>query len=121
MGKAASVRARSSEVKRKVSKLVRFLPAGYRSPVFAYKSKNVVVLGVNQGESPQQAGAFAKALRIDFPILLDQAQEYGRVYAALGLPTTFVIDPHGLVVSGFDGPLTFERMAAAVRPLIGKN
>ena len=87
----------------------------------AYKGKNVVVVGVNQGESAQTAGAFAKSLGIHFPILLDQNQEYGRVYAALGMPTTFVIDPRGTVVRGFDGALSFEQMAAAVRPLIGKR
>ena len=85
------------------------------------KNKNVVVIGVNQGESPQRAGAFATSLGIHFPILLDQNQEYGRVYAALGMPTTFVIDPRGIVVRGFDGALTFDQMTAALKPLIGKK
>ncbi|GAC1655046.1 MAG: TlpA disulfide reductase family protein [Vulcanimicrobiaceae bacterium] len=87
----------------------------------AYADKNVVVIGVNEGESPQQAGAFARSLGIRFPVLLDQNQEYGRVYAALGMPTTFVINPQGIVVRGFDGPLTLPQMRAALRPLIGKK
>lgn len=86
-----------------------------------YKNRNVVVLGVNQGESAQRAGDFARSLQIDFPILLDQSQQYGRVYAALGLPSTFVIDPAGTVASGFDGALTFDQMTAAIRPLLGKH
>ncbi|MGZ3495991.1 MAG: TlpA family protein disulfide reductase [Vulcanimicrobiaceae bacterium] len=85
----------------------------------AYKTRNVVVLGVNQGESPERARTFAQSLGIHFPILIDQQQQYGRVYAALGLPTTIVIDPQGTVVRGFDGPLSYDQMVAAVKPLTG--
>ncbi len=86
----------------------------------SYKSRNVVVLGVDQGESAERTAAFAKSLGIHYPILLDQQQQYGRVYAALGLPTTIVIDPKGVVVRGFDGPLTYPQLVAAIAPLIGK-
>ncbi|MDQ2873052.1 MAG: TlpA family protein disulfide reductase [Candidatus Eremiobacteraeota bacterium] len=84
----------------------------------AYESRNVVVLGVNQGESLARARAFAASLDLHFPILLDPQQQYGRVYAALGMPTTIVIDSSGTVVRGFDGPLTYEQMVAAVKPLL---
>lgn len=86
----------------------------------SYKSRNVVVLGVDQGESAQRVASFAKSLGIHYPILLDQQQQYGRVYAALGLPTTIVIDPQGVVVRGFDGPLSYPQMVAAVTPLLRK-
>lgn len=86
----------------------------------ADKSRNLIVLGVNQGESPQRARSFAQSLGIHFPILVDDQQQYGRVYAALGLPTTIVIDPRGEVVAAFDGALTFEQMQAAVGPLLAK-
>lgn len=85
-----------------------------------YKSQNLVVLGVDQGESAQRVGAFAQSLGIHYPILLDQEQQYGRVYAALGLPTTILIDRSGIVVHGFDGPLSYSQMVAAVTPLLGK-
>ncbi len=84
-----------------------------------FAKDGVVVIGVNQGESAQRAAAFARSLDIAFPIWIDDAQRYGRVYAALGLPTTVVIDRHGVVERGFDGPLTIEQMrstlSAAVR------
>jgi peroxiredoxin len=87
----------------------------------AYHTRNVVVLGVDQGESASRVGAFAQSLGIHYPILLDQQQQYGRVYAALGLPTTIVIDPNGVVVRGFDGPLSYPQMVSAIEPLIGKR
>lgn len=87
----------------------------------AYRTKNVVVLGVNQGESAERANDFARSLQIHFPILLDQDQAYGRVYAALGLPTTVVVNPAGIVVRGFDGELTYPQMVSAIAPLLGKR
>jgi len=79
-----------------------------------YAKDGVVIVGVNQGESPQRAAAFAQSLDIHFPIWIDDAQRYGRVYAALGLPTTVVIDRLGVVARGFDGPLTIQQMRSAI-------
>lgn len=86
----------------------------------SYKSRNVVVLGVDQGESADRVRAFAQSLDIHYPILLDQQQQYGRVYAALGLPTTILVNPQGIVVRGFDGPLSYPQMVAALAPLVGR-
>jgi peroxiredoxin len=87
----------------------------------SYKNKNVDVLGVDQGESAARVGAFAKSLGIHYPILLDQDQQYGRVYAALGLPTTIIVDPQGVVTRAFDGPLSYSQMVDAISPLLGKR
>jgi peroxiredoxin len=78
------------------------------------RAKGIVVLGVDQGESAQAAGTFAREHGVTFPILLDADQQYGRSYAAIGLPTTVVIDRTGHVVRGIDGPLTLAQMRAAV-------
>ncbi|HEY1655449.1 MAG TPA: TlpA disulfide reductase family protein [Candidatus Tumulicola sp.] len=80
----------------------------------AYAGRGVVTIGVNQGESAARAQAFARALDIHFPIWLDERQQYGRAYTALGLPTTVVVGRDGTVVTGFDGPLTYEQIRAAV-------
>lgn len=86
-----------------------------------YKDRNVDVLGVDQGESAARVTAFATSLGIRYPILLDQNQQYGRVYAALGLPTTIIVDPHGTVTRAFDGPLSYPQMVDAISPLLGKR
>lgn len=87
----------------------------------AYAADGIAIVGVNEGESPQRARAFADSLQIRFPIWIDGAQRYGRTYAALGLPTTVILDANGVVVRGFDGPLTFAQMQAAVAPLVRKH
>jgi peroxiredoxin len=87
----------------------------------AYDSRGIAVIGVNQGESAARARAFAQSLQIRFPIWLDDRQQYGRVFTALGLPTTVVIGRDGVVVHGFDGALTFAQMRAAVAGLVAKR
>jgi peroxiredoxin len=84
----------------------------------AYGARGVAVLGVNQGESAQRARAFALSLRIRFPLWLDERQQYGRVFTALGLPTTVIIGRDGVVVRGFDGALTFAQMRGAIAGLV---
>jgi peroxiredoxin len=85
----------------------------------AHARSGLAIVGVNEGESPERARAFADSLRIRFPIWVDTGQRYGRTYAALGLPTTVILDRRGTVVRAFDGALTFEQMESAVSPLVG--
>jgi thiol-disulfide isomerase/thioredoxin len=74
----------------------------------------VVVLGVDQGESASAAAAYAKERGVTFPILVDEQQQYGRTYAAIGLPTSVIVDRSGHVVQGIDGQMTLQQMRAAV-------
>jgi peroxiredoxin len=82
------------------------------------RGKGVVVLGVDQGESVPAVKAFVQRYHVTFPILLDDAQQYGRAYAAVGLPTTVVVDRSGHVTAGIDGILTLAQMRAAVAPAL---
>lgn len=84
----------------------------------AFASRGVVVIGVNQGESAERARAYAASLGIEFPIWVDDQQQYGRVFSALGLPTTVIIARDGTVVRGFDGALSLAEMRAAIAALL---
>jgi thiol-disulfide isomerase/thioredoxin len=86
----------------------------------AYASRGVTVVGINEGESSQRATEFAKSLGIGFPIWLDTQQQYGRVLAALGMPTTTIVDRNGSVANAFDGPLTYDEMQKAVAGPLGR-
>ncbi|HEY4433130.1 MAG TPA: TlpA disulfide reductase family protein [Candidatus Cybelea sp.] len=87
----------------------------------AFGSRGIAVVGINEGESPQRARAFAGSLGIRFPIWIDSAEQYGRTYTALGLPTTVIVDRRGVVVRGFDGALTLDQMRAAVAAAAHSN
>jgi peroxiredoxin len=86
-----------------------------------YAGRGIAVLGVNEGESAERARAFAEALQIRFPIWIDGNEQYGRTYAALGLPTTIILDRRGAVVRGFDGAMTLDQMRAVVGPLMASR
>lgn len=95
------------------------LPALQR---FARESAGrVVVLSVDQGESSAVAAAFAREHGVTFPILVDEKQQYGRVYRAVGLPTSVIVGRDGHVIRGIDGPLTLAQMRAAVAPALAQK
>jgi thiol-disulfide isomerase/thioredoxin len=73
------------------------------------RSRGLVVLGIDQGESTTTAGAFAKAHGVTFPILVD---------ASIGLPTTVIVGRDGHVVKGIDGAQTLGQFQALVGPLL---
>lgn len=83
--------------------------------------RGVTVIGVNQGESAESARAFARALRISYPIWMDDRQLYGRAFTALGLPTTVIVGRDGIVVHGYDGALTYEQLRAALSGLVASH
>jgi peroxiredoxin len=84
----------------------------------AERSRGLVVLGIDQGESPATAAAFARAHGITFPILVDSDQQYATSYVSVGLPTTVIVGRDGKVIRGIDGAQTLDQFRAIVTPLL---
>jgi peroxiredoxin len=82
------------------------------------RSRGLVVLGIDQGESVSTAGAFAKAHGVTFPILVDADQQYASSYVSVGLPTTVIVGRDGRVIKGIDGAQTLPQFRALVGPLL---
>jgi hypothetical protein len=57
-------------------------------------------------------------LHLAYPIWLDEGQQYGRAYAAVGLPTSIVVDRTGHIVRGIDGEMTLAQMRDAIVPVL---
>ena len=83
----------------------------------ANRASGIIVVGVDEGESANAAATFAHSLGVTYPILVDEEQRYGRVYSALGLPTTTIIDRNGIVRAAFDGPVSQAQLSDAVKGL----
>jgi len=83
-----------------------------------HKAQGFVVLGIDQGESASIAAAYAHARGVTFPILIDDQQQYGRAYAANGLPTSVLVDASGHIVKGVDGEMSFDAMQSLVTPVL---
>ena len=61
------------------------------------RGENIVILAVNVGENAEQIFEFTGRYPVTFPLPLDLDGAVLRQYPVIGLPTTFVIDPRGVV------------------------
>ncbi len=61
------------------------------------KNEAVVVLAVDVGESAATVFEFTGQYPVTFPLLLDSSGEVVNKFPVIGLPTTFIISPKGLV------------------------
>jgi peroxiredoxin len=77
-----------------------------------YSSKNVEVLAVNltDSDSEKEVKRFAKAFKLNFPVLLDPEGKVGNTYKTVTIPTTFIIDKKGIIRQKHIGPMSYEMM-----------
>jgi thiol-disulfide isomerase/thioredoxin len=78
-----------------------------------YGDKGLMVVGISlDKQGPEVVKKFVKQLGVNYPIVIGNekvAEAYGGIY---GIPTTFVIDRQGRIVSqhiGYDDKATFEK------------
>jgi DsbE subfamily thiol:disulfide oxidoreductase len=77
-----------------------------------FKDKGLEIVAVNVKEKPRDALAFAKELKLTYPVLLDPEGEVGLLYGAFGLPATYLIDRKGVVLARMWGPADWHSPAA---------
>jgi peroxiredoxin len=75
-----------------------------------YQEEGLVILALNQEESAETAGEFFyEEKELTFTPLLDEDSIVSRLYSSLNvLPTTYFIDPDGVVAAVHLGPVTKE-------------
>ena len=59
--------------------------------------RQVVVVGVDQGEEISPVQEFVDDLGVTFPIALDKEMAVGARYNVKGMPTTFFVDENGII------------------------
>lgn len=80
----------------------------------AYAAKNVVVLGVNQdpGQEAKVRG-FLDRRNLTFPSVMDPGRIH-RSYGVYSFPSSFVIDPQGIIRASFRGPASEQTIRKAL-------
>ena len=79
---------------------------------FERQAPGLVVIGVNQQETAETAGAFADQFAVTYPIALDaDGQVSGAYRVSTGLPVSFLIDPDGVIQRVHLGALTDSDLA----------
>ncbi len=66
----------------------------------------LIVLGVNQRESPPAVARFVEEFNLTFAIPLDSDGAVSRSYQARALPTSFFVDGDGVIRGTFTGPMS---------------
>jgi cytochrome c biogenesis protein CcmG/thiol:disulfide interchange protein DsbE len=85
-----------------------------------YKDKGFVILGVSTDDDPETLRAYAKDMKMNYPVLVGRDNEalleaFGPVF---GLPTTFFIGRDGGVCGKHMGPATKERFEQEIKALL---
>lgn len=69
----------------------------------SWNSKKYVMLAVNIGQDKQTVKSFANKNGYTFPILLDSTSKIARKYRVSGIPTTYIINKEGKIVTRIVG------------------
>jgi cytochrome c biogenesis protein CcmG/thiol:disulfide interchange protein DsbE len=78
---------------------------------------NFVVLAINQSESVDAAKRFADEFHLTFPILLDTTGSVGQQFQVQALPTSFFIDPNGIIRAANLGQMNRAYIEAQIAAL----
>lgn len=76
--------------------------------------EDVVIVGLNLQEKVPEVEGFKQDFGIDFPLVLNEDGSLTEIYKPIGLPTSWFIDPDGVVRYVHAGPMTSEIILAAI-------
>jgi cytochrome c biogenesis protein CcmG/thiol:disulfide interchange protein DsbE len=79
-----------------------------------WKSHLVTFIGVDTRDAKGEGRSFVHRARISYPVGYDGSELAARTYGVGALPATFVISPRGRVVARFVGPISTQKLSAAI-------
>lgn len=83
-----------------------------------YKDKGVLVIGVNIGESEVVVSRFIDNLNLTFPMLMDKKAEITNLYEVGQIPSTYFINPDGVVNNIIvGGPMSEEVIVSNIKQI----
>ena len=75
---------------------------------------DMIFIGLNLKESPEDIAAFKAEYGWEFPLVLNQDGYLTEIYRPLGLPTSWLIDPNGVIQYVHTGPVTAEMLTQVI-------
>ncbi|WP_391120436.1 peroxiredoxin family protein [Psychrobacillus sp. L3] len=79
--------------------------------------ENVEILAVNLDSGMDNVKAFQEDYALSFPILLDEEGKVGKIYQAITIPTTYIIDTNGTIQNKIVGPMDEQMLTDLVKSL----
>jgi len=83
-----------------------------------YRERGLALLAVNMANQKALVEAFAKGLKLSYPVLLDPALIAAKKYGVRSVPTTYFIDKNGIAVKAVIGEVTQELFEKSVDALM---
>lgn len=80
-----------------------------------YREQGLHVIGINVDEPEEVFRPWAESRAVTFQLLPDPAERLQTIYEIRGVPQTFLIDPDGLIVEVYFGPVTLTRLETALQ------
>lgn len=99
-------------------------PCKYEIPMFVelqneYRDKGVVFLGVSVDDEPAALQEFAKAERMNYPVLVGAGHEIQNAYGPIfGVPTTMLISREGVICTRYSGPREKAKFESDIKALL---
>jgi peroxiredoxin len=76
----------------------------------AAANPDLVVIGANDGENPENVMRFAEEYGMEFPVTIDPDGQLSRLFSVRALPMSIFIDREGVVHTIWVGLLTAEKL-----------
>jgi len=85
-----------------------------------YQQDGLMLLGVDEGESPATIERFRQTVvNVSFPLLLDTRSQVGALYGVRAMPTTFFIDGEGRIQDiKVGGPMDMAMLMDGVNKIV---
>lgn len=77
---------------------------------FQKEHPDLMVIGINIGESESEIRPFVEEYQMDFPILLDKTTELAEQFEILAIPTTYFLHSDGTIAEAVKGMITYNQM-----------
>jgi cytochrome c biogenesis protein CcmG/thiol:disulfide interchange protein DsbE len=84
-----------------------------------YRDRGVQFFGIAYKDADSRAQAFLEEFDVTYPSTVDRSNRAARDYGLTGVPETFVIDQHGLLVRHFLGPISQAQLSLELDRLLG--
>jgi hypothetical protein len=69
-------------------------------------SDDLIIIGLNLGETPAAIETYQQDFNVPYPLLPDADGSLLELYRPIGLPTSWFIDPEGVIRYIHTGPMT---------------
>ncbi|HYM34417.1 MAG TPA: TlpA disulfide reductase family protein [Steroidobacteraceae bacterium] len=85
-----------------------------------YGAKGLQVIGVSMDDDAAPVKEFIAQRPVTYPILMGDAKLGESFGGVLGLPTSYLIDPQGRIVTRYRGESNLKKMEAEIKSLLSR-